>query len=145
MSFIQWIALSCVGTGAVVVLCGVVLAFLESRTYPKLSEGVNSLGDIASELSSKLAAKEVDASVTGNVAKTVGDTAQAFREVVRVAAGPAKSAPAVRLGVVLIFVGVGLTVVDYTVEDKSMRGTAPTTTVAPASTLPTTTTTVGSS
>jgi hypothetical protein len=135
LSFIQWIALACVGAGVAVMLGGIVLAFMESRTYPKLSEGVTSLSDIAS----KLVARQGASDLTRDAARTLGDAAQAFREVVRVARGPAKSAPALRIGLVLVVVGVILTIIDYTVDGKE-SGSSPAPATVPSTSTSTTTT-----
>jgi hypothetical protein len=63
--------------------------------------------------------------------------AQSFTELVRVTRGTAKSTPVIGLGLLLVFAGVGLTVVDYTIQGKT--GSTPTITVGPSSTGTTTT------
>ena len=133
MAFIRWIALACVGTGVVAIIGGILLAFVEARTYRNLSKEVSKLSQISSELT----AKQVESDAATETASALAEVAQSFTELVRVTRGTAKSTPVIGLGLLLVFAGVGLTVVDYTIQGKT--GSTPTTTVGPSSTGTTTT------
>jgi hypothetical protein len=133
MPFIRWIALICVGTGVAVIVGGIALAFMESRTYRGLSGVVTKLGDISATLTDK----QVASDAATDSAMALADVAQALSELIRVMRGPAKSAQAFRIGLLLVFGGVGLAIVDYTVEGKEADSMPTTTTVAPAVTTTT--------